>query len=277
MQGFDSIAVGNEKSANYHNTTFLGMSVNHQWDKSIEFEMLTAQFLRHFVSEEILFFSPLNHMWEIEIVREFCSYPPNRYLPFFISCNMIDDSDPSNYKWCCQCPKCAFLFVMLAAFLPVTVVSKTVFQGQDLLDVAERQKKEEEEKENEEERRRKQPPQKPQRSQTNEEKRIRKIRLWREEEATLSNHFEALLKITESMEKPFDCVGTEDEVRMACWLIAKRCRSTEEPLPAFINRHLASISKWIADPLFPVFDVGDVCLLARSSPLDGEVDKESDG
>lgn len=71
LPGFDHIAVGNERSANEGNTIYEGLYVNHQYDKGFEFESDTHTYIRRYVSKEVYYFSALQHMWEVQITREF--------------------------------------------------------------------------------------------------------------------------------------------------------------------------------------------------------------
>lgn len=66
--------------------------------------------------------------FEWQVAKVFCTSP--RLRPFhrlFISCNeAVNVTD-----WCCACEKCAFVFIILSAFLPPLEVH-TIFQGRDL-------------------------------------------------------------------------------------------------------------------------------------------------
>jgi len=128
--------VSNEKSANFGNTKYLGLEVNHQWSKSIEFEKLFQTYIKDFITPSVAYFSFLRPFSEFAIIKMFSSYP--QYFPYFSSCN-------TNYKveyithsriWCNRCPKCAFIFGMLAAFLPkktvLTIFNSNLFQDATL-------------------------------------------------------------------------------------------------------------------------------------------------
>jgi hypothetical protein len=108
MGGFNYIAVGNERSANYGNNVFHeGINVNHQYDKSFEFEVLLHHYVHENIIEDLYYFSALKHLWEIQIAREFCKSP--QWFPIFISCNeAVED------RWCGNCAKCAFVFILLS-------------------------------------------------------------------------------------------------------------------------------------------------------------------
>jgi len=118
IHGFDTIAMSNEKSANEGNTEYLGTTVNHQWSKSEEFERMFRSYLAQHITQDVHFINPLRTMTELEIVGEFVQYP--QYFAHFTSCNRnwkLLGNQPQE-RWCRQCPKCAFAFVLLAAYLP---------------------------------------------------------------------------------------------------------------------------------------------------------------
>lgn len=58
----------------------------------------------------IYYFSALQPLWEVQIVALFVRSP--QFLPLFISCNL-----PDGTRWCGRCAKCAFVFVLLSAFV----------------------------------------------------------------------------------------------------------------------------------------------------------------
>ena len=117
--GCDCVAVGNERSANFGNgVTWLGRAVNHQYDKSLEWERLANAYLRTHVSPGLWYFSGLMHLWEVQIAERFCREDAaERYLPLFLSCNTPQLTN-THSRWCASCPKCAFVFLLISAWLP---------------------------------------------------------------------------------------------------------------------------------------------------------------
>jgi len=81
-----------------------------QYDKSFAWEKQCHEYIRRWIVSDVHYFSALQHLWEVQIAHEFCRHP--QYLPLFISCNSIDES-----RWCARCAKCAFVFLLLSAFL----------------------------------------------------------------------------------------------------------------------------------------------------------------
>lgn len=122
LLGYDSIVFSNERSADFGNTSWKGLPVNHQWCKSTEAEKLINDYIRNFITTDISTYSLLRPFSELEIVRRFVEYP--KYLPYVTSCNAyfwlpkwMQLTSRKAY-WCKQCPKCVFLFACYAAYLP---------------------------------------------------------------------------------------------------------------------------------------------------------------
>ena len=118
LGGYRYIVASNEESANYGNVTYLGEEINHQWSKSLEFEILFQDYVRRFVTPDITYFSLLRPLREVKIMELFSRY--GQYFDGFTSCNTnfrIDGRD-SGKVWCGNCPKCAFVFLLLSAFIP---------------------------------------------------------------------------------------------------------------------------------------------------------------
>ncbi len=113
--------------------------MNHQWSKSFEFEKLFQQYVRRYITPDITYFSLLRPVKEIAIIKQFTNY--SKYFGLFTSCN-------KNFQivhrkvgslWCGKCPKCAFVFLLLAVFLSkkevVRIFGKNLFEDQSLLTV----------------------------------------------------------------------------------------------------------------------------------------------
>ncbi|PIX62033.1 hypothetical protein CO057_02720 [Candidatus Uhrbacteria bacterium CG_4_9_14_0_2_um_filter_41_50] len=111
------VIVANEHSSNFGNLQYRGETINHQWSKSIEFEALIQEYTRKFITPDITYFSLLRQFYEIRIAQMFAEQ--RKYFPLFTSCNRNFKvfKVRSNALWCGECPKCAFVFLMLAPFL----------------------------------------------------------------------------------------------------------------------------------------------------------------
>jgi len=115
LHRFDAVAMANERSASSGNVTWDGIEVNHQFSKSLRAEHL----LRAAVAElgpGLDIFSVLRPASELAIARAFARLVA--YHDAFTSCNAIFRLDPAlrTASWCCDCPKCRFVFLVLAPF-----------------------------------------------------------------------------------------------------------------------------------------------------------------
>ncbi|MBV9816145.1 MAG: endonuclease domain-containing protein [Alphaproteobacteria bacterium] len=117
MFGCDTVAMSNEHSASAANLSFDGLEINHQYSKSFEFEQDFAQYIKESISPSINYFSLLRPLSEIEIARRFSKY--QEYFGVFRSCNTAfrQAQQARGRHWCCDCPKCRFIFLALAPFV----------------------------------------------------------------------------------------------------------------------------------------------------------------
>ncbi len=109
ITGSENIILSNESSANESNIE--GKSVNHQYSKSYEFEKDFTSYVGKNILNGIRYFSILRPFGELQIAKEFCRY--KKYFYIFRSCN----AGSKNNSWCCNCPKCLFVYGILSAFL----------------------------------------------------------------------------------------------------------------------------------------------------------------
>jgi hypothetical protein len=118
LYGYDSIAFANERSASAATLEYDGQQVNHQWSKGYAFEQLLGDWLHTHVAGDLDYFSILRPYSELAITRAFAKLTP--YFDVFSSCNRnfkLLGPKPAD-RWCGQCPKCHFVFLALAPFLP---------------------------------------------------------------------------------------------------------------------------------------------------------------
>ena len=130
--GFKYAVLSNERSANEGNTEFDGMIVNHQWSKSFELEQAFSKLISENITKEFKYFSFLRPLSEIKIIELFSRF--EKYHPIFTSCNHTFKFNEKNRidRWCSNCDKCRFVFLMLAPFLSKQKL-ENIF-GKDLLD-----------------------------------------------------------------------------------------------------------------------------------------------
>lgn len=164
------IALSNESSAN--ETYVEGAQINHQYSKSTEFERDFREYSAISFGNAPEYFSLLRPLSEWQIAREFVKYP--QYFGVFQSCNLGSKTD----VWCCNCAKCLYVYVLLAAFLDDEELTK-IF-GCNML-----------------------------------------------EKAELSDMLDGLM--LDGEDKPFECVGTKNEVRLSLKMALDR-RKTDPPV-----------------------------------------------
>jgi UDP-N-acetyl-alpha-D-muramoyl-L-alanyl-L-glutamate epimerase len=130
LYGFDAIAMSNERSASEGNLVWNGAEVNHQWSKGMAFERLMRDELAR-RAPGLEWFSFLRPWSELAIARAFARL--DGYDHAFTSCNAAFRRDPERRGtgWCGDCPKCRFVFLVLAPWMePERLVG--IF-GRDLL------------------------------------------------------------------------------------------------------------------------------------------------
>ncbi len=107
---FSSIAIGNELSANFGNCLYGGKEVNHQYVKSLDLAKDINRYIHTYLHKEYAYFSPFFGFYEYPIAKMFTSTA--QYFDIWNSCNR----GTTEKKFCCECPKCAFTYIMLLAF-----------------------------------------------------------------------------------------------------------------------------------------------------------------
>lgn len=137
LNGKRDIVLSNERSANFGNVTVGGVEVNHQYSKSFAFERDLQDYLARYVTGSVRYFSLLRPLSELAIAERFVKN--GKYLDIFSSCNTnfrLRGTAPKE-RWCGQCPKCAFVFAMMAAFVPsdalLAMFGDNLFDRDDLM------------------------------------------------------------------------------------------------------------------------------------------------
>lgn len=159
------VILSNESSADESTDEITG--ANHQYSKSMEFEKDFSNYVEKYINSEIKYFSLLRGMRELDIARLFAEH--KQYHKIFRSCNV--GSKNGGNDWCGSCPKCLFVYIMLAPYLEKEELIN-IF-GKDLL-----------------------------------------------EDTELLTYLKQLTGIEKV--KPFECVGTRDEVNEAIDMIVKK-------------------------------------------------------
>lgn len=177
LTGSRNIILSNESSANESNIE--GSSVNHQYSKSYEFERDFTAYVKKNIPVDIRYFSILRPFSELQIAKEFCRH--ENYLYNFRSCN----AGSKKNIWCCNCPKCLFVYGILSAFLPQEKL--TDIFGENMLD-----------------------------------------------KASMEAEFDGLVGL--SPVKPFECVGTAEEIKFALAAAHKTLTDEKKDLPVLLKK-----------------------------------------
>ena len=118
LQGVDQVVFSNERSASYGSIIPGTGEVNHQWSKGWAFEQAFGEHVQRHVAADLHYYSLLRPLSELAVARQFAK--TDRYDAHFSSCNRnfhILGERPVN-RWCGVCPKCHFVFLALAPFMP---------------------------------------------------------------------------------------------------------------------------------------------------------------
>ncbi len=117
LYGYNQIVLSNERSASEGNVEFDGRETNHQYSKSLGFELLIASILSDATGGSLRYFSLLRPYSEARIASLFTH--ETKFDHVFSSCNrnfrLAGHDGP---LWCGECPKCHFVFLIFAPFMP---------------------------------------------------------------------------------------------------------------------------------------------------------------
>lgn len=131
LLGKKYVALSNEASANESNVD--GENINHQYSKTIEFENDFREYAAKYLKADVEYFSLLRPISELQIAMLFSR--EEKYHKIFKSCNV--GSKEENWKWCCDCPKCLFVYTILSPFLYkeklVEIFGQDLYEKESLL------------------------------------------------------------------------------------------------------------------------------------------------
>lgn len=185
LLGLKYTVVSNESSANEGNVCGEGCErqVNHQYSKSFEFEQDFMEYARKYLKLPVKYYSFLRPLNELQIAKLFSQMP--QYHQVFKSCNV--GSKGEEWRWCNNCAKCLFAYVILSVFLSreemVGIFHEDLYEKEELWGILQE----------------------------------------------LTGHGET---------KPFDCVGTFQEVNYAVSMAAKRLMDEGVELPVLLKRYV---------------------------------------
>lgn len=127
------ITLSNEASAN--EATVLGTKINHQYSKTYEFENDFNNYTKKYFGIDISYFSLLRPLTEFQIAKLFSKY--ESYHKIFKSCNV--GSKQLDWQWCCNCPKCLFVYCILSPYLYkeklINIFNEDLFEKKELLPI----------------------------------------------------------------------------------------------------------------------------------------------
>ena len=118
LHGVDQVVFSNERSASYGSMIPGTGEVNHQWSKGWAFESAFGAYVQSHVAADLQYYSLLRPLSELAVARQFAR--TDHYDAHFSSCNRnfhLLGERPTN-RWCGVCPKCHFVFLALAPFMP---------------------------------------------------------------------------------------------------------------------------------------------------------------
>ena len=114
----NQVVFSNERSASYGSTIPGTGEVNHQWSKGWAFERNFAAHVHRHAAADLHYYSLLRPLSELAVARQFAK--TDHYDAHFSSCNrnfhLLGERPAS--RWCGVCPKCHFVFLALAPFMP---------------------------------------------------------------------------------------------------------------------------------------------------------------
>ncbi|MEO7126663.1 MAG: hypothetical protein ABI382_03800 [Nakamurella sp.] len=127
--GHDAVVMSNEWSASVGTVQLEGRSINHQYSKSLAFEVGLRQWLSDAIGPELEYFSMLRPFTELWIAQRFSAL--SQYFGTFRSCNRAFHIDHAKRldHWCGVCDKCAFIDLILAPFVDATVLRDVFATG----------------------------------------------------------------------------------------------------------------------------------------------------
>jgi hypothetical protein len=131
VYGYDAVAMAIERSASEETRWVGGVPVNHQYSKSLDFEVLLQQLIADSIDPGLTYGSALRRYSELSIARAFSEL--TGYHATFCSCNTaFRQQAAAGDRWCGHCPKCRFVGLMLAPFLTPKALMAII--GRDMFD-----------------------------------------------------------------------------------------------------------------------------------------------
>lgn len=107
--GYKNVITSNECSANEETVK----GANHQYSKTFEYEKDFREYSDKYIynEEKVNYYSLLRPLYELQIVKIFSKH--EKYFNIFKSCNIGSKIIDKKEEWCCNCPKCLFVYILL--------------------------------------------------------------------------------------------------------------------------------------------------------------------
>jgi UDP-N-acetyl-alpha-D-muramoyl-L-alanyl-L-glutamate epimerase len=132
LTGRRDVVVSNEQAANEPTLEYQGVQINHQYSKSQEFERDYQDYLEHCFGGSQRYYSFLRPFSELYIAELFAKVAFDKYADVFSSCNRAFTHSSDHMFWCGECPKCAFVFLILTPFIARDRL-ESLWSGKNLL------------------------------------------------------------------------------------------------------------------------------------------------
>jgi len=129
LHGLGPVVMSNERSASDPNLIWNGHEVNHQWSKGVAAEGLLRAAVTAQAGLTEPYFSLLRSLSELDIARLFARH--TAYDDVVTSCNRAFKLHDPTARWCGDCPKCRFVFLAMAPWMPRERLVH-IFGGKDL-------------------------------------------------------------------------------------------------------------------------------------------------
>jgi len=131
LSGYKDVVVSNESSANEPTLEYQGVSINHQYSKSLAFETYYQTLLHDHFGDSSRYYSLLRQFSEVKIAEMFAGSGFEIYKDVFSSCNRAFVQSSDHMSWCGTCSKCAFTYLALCSFIEPAKLDK--LWGKNLL------------------------------------------------------------------------------------------------------------------------------------------------
>jgi hypothetical protein len=130
QSGYQALALGHEKSANYPNLIWKQEDdnpINHQWGKSLEAQKRIAEYIKEHLISDVQYYSTLMPLSDPAIFTIFSTLPWESIVDAH-SCNVTK-------PWCRRCAKCVYVWLFYLAFLDEGEVTAKIFNNETLFDI----------------------------------------------------------------------------------------------------------------------------------------------